>query len=86
MAEATDDAAMSPAQTQTVKHVPCAMVCFLNPHRLERPDSPDWGVDLIEFRKPVFASLFETGRISLRHALKHGSARECQTDSRAMAG
>jgi hypothetical protein len=27
------------------------MIAFQNPHILKRPDSPDWSVDLTEFRK-----------------------------------
>jgi hypothetical protein len=32
---------------------------FLNPHLMERPDSPDWSIDLTEFRKAVFWTLLK---------------------------
>jgi hypothetical protein len=32
---------------------------YLNPHLMERPDSPDWSFDLTEFRKAVFGTLLK---------------------------
>jgi len=43
-----------------------------NLHLLTCPDSPDWTVDLTEFRKSVFGTSFETARISPGKTLERG--------------